>query len=211
MKRKIKPIKSKLSAAEIQRAIYIDYEGNMHAAPTLLGWRVDGQNHAAIVESGFADCAGRYRAKQVTEKPHEVLIRELVLQAQTEGRRIVSWSEHDYNMMHDAVGDADRLQIRQVFRNALNTARPWHRRTRGATPPDKASLSYFCDILYFPVPEKYGLGLVGESLKTIREQLSQGRKYADLSPGARSRWVRVVKHNQLDLEGMEHVLKTMAA
>ena len=66
MKREIKPIQSKLSAAEIQRAIYIDYEGNMHAAPTLLGWRVDGQNHAAIVESGFADCAGRYRAKHVT-------------------------------------------------------------------------------------------------------------------------------------------------
>ena len=41
---------AKLTAKEAKNAIYIDYEGNMKLPPTLLGWYVDGEYLASILE-----------------------------------------------------------------------------------------------------------------------------------------------------------------
>ena len=49
--------------------------------------------------------------------------------------------------------------------------------------------------------------VVGKTVKLRR----QGREYAQLTPKARASWVKVVKHNRLDLEGMQLVLQAITA
>lgn len=44
---------AKLTAEEVEKAIYIDYEGNIKLPPTLLGWYVDGTYMASILEPLF--------------------------------------------------------------------------------------------------------------------------------------------------------------
>jgi hypothetical protein len=50
---------AKLTAEEVKKAIYIDYEGNIKLPPTLLGWYVDGEYKASILEPLFETCENR--------------------------------------------------------------------------------------------------------------------------------------------------------
>ena len=198
--------KVKITPAEAKSAIYLDYEGNKDKAPTLLGWAVSGAYKAAIVEPLFATCADRYRAKGIYAEDHAKLVLRLITQAEDENRLIVSWSEHDFNQMAMVLKPDDVKRLLVIYRNAIRTARPWHQITIGRLP-GRATLDYFESLTGYAVPEKFGLGLVGEALRLIRSQLKEGRDYSGLSDKARLDWVKIVKHNRHDLIGMAHVLK----
>ena len=200
---------AKLTALDAKNAIYIDYEGNIKLPPTLLGWYVDGEYKASILEPLFNTCQNRYKAKGILVEDHEKLAVRLIQQAEDEGRLIVSWSEHDYLLMCKVLTPRDAERLKVVYRNAIRTARPWYKQKYGPLP-EKASLKFFEDLLDFHVPERFGLGLVGKSLTLIRGQISKGRGYAELTNAARDGWTTVVRHNKLDIEGMAVVLKEMA-
>lgn len=202
------PTKPKVTAKEIARAIFIDYEGNIDADPTLLGWRIDGQHYAAILDERFTTCSNRFRAKGIVYAPHAGLAQELVDKAQNEDRVIVSWSEHDLRLISNVLSEQDQPALLSRYRNAITVARSWHYRTLGERAPE-GTLSYFNRLLGFPVPQKYGTGKVGQGLRLIRNQLQEGRQYPDLTPKARASWIAVVKHNELDLRSMEFLLKSM--
>ena len=199
---------AKLTAEEVKKAIYIDYEGNIKLPPTLLGWYVDGHYMASILEPLFETCENRYKAKGVYVEDHTQLALRLIQQAEDEGRLIVSWSEHDYLLMCKVLTPSDAERLKLVYRNAIRTARPWYRKKYGPLP-EKASLNFFEDLLGFYVPDRFGLGLVGEALRLIRGQIEEGRSYADFSKAAKNGWTSVVRHNKLDLEGMAFVLKEL--
>ena len=201
-----KTSKVKITSAEAKSAIYLDYEGNKDKSPTLLGWAVSGKYKAAIVEPLFATCADRYRAKGIYAEDHANLVLRLITQAEDEKRLIVSWSEHDFNQMAMVLKPDDIHRLLLVYRNAIRTARPWHQMKYGKLP-GSATLDYFESLTEYVVPEKFGLGLVGEALRLIRNQLKEGRDYSGLSDKARVAWVKIVKHNRHDLIGMAHVLK----
>ncbi len=197
---------AKLTAEEVNKAIYIDYEGNIKLPPTLLGWYVDGKYMASILEPLFETCANRYKAKGIYVEDHHQLVLRLIQKAEDEGRLIVSWSEHDYLIMCKVLTPSDVERLKLVYRNAIRTAKPWYRKKYGPLP-EKATLNFFEDLLGFYVPDQFGLGLVGEALRLIRAQIQEGRGYANFSKAAKDGWTSVVRHNKLDLEGMAFVLK----
>jgi len=201
-----KTSKVKITSAEAKSAIYLDYEGNKDKSPTLLGWAVSGKYKAAIVEPLFATCADRYRAKGIYAEDHANLVLRLISQAEHEKRLIVSWSEHDFNQMAMVLKPDDIHRLLLVYRNAIRTARPWHQMKYGKLP-GSATLDYFESLTGYVVPERFGVGLVGNALRLIRSQLKEGRDYSGLSDKARVDWPKIVKHNRHDLIGMAHVLK----
>ncbi len=201
-----KTSKVKITSAEAKSAIYLDYEGNKDKEPTLLGWFVLGKYKAAIIEPLFATCADRYRAKGIYPEDHATLVLSLITQAEDEKRLIVSWSEHDFNQMALVLKPDDIHRLLLVYRNAIRTARPWHQ-IKFSKLPGSATLDYFESLTGYVVPERFGVGLVGNALRLIRSQLKEGRDYSGLSDKARGDWVKIVKHNRHDLIGMAHVLK----
>jgi hypothetical protein len=203
---RFKTSRAKITSAEARQAIYLDYEGNKDKEPTLLGCFVSGAYKAAIIEPLFATCADRYRAKGIYPEDHETLVLSLISQAEVENRLIVSWSEHDFNHMAMVLKPGDIQRLLVVYRNAIRTARPWHQSKIGKLP-GRATLDYFESLSGYVVPEKFGLGLVGQTLRLIRGQLQQKRDYPELSDRSREGWVKIVKHNRHDLIGMAHVLK----
>ena len=205
---KPKASSAKLTAEEVKKAIFIDYEGNIKLPPTLLGWFVDGKYLASILEPLFETCENRYKAKGVYVQDHTQLARRLIRQAEDEGRLIVSWSEHDYLLMFEVLMPSDAERLKLVYRNAIRTARPWYRKKYGPLP-EKASLNFFEDLLGFYVPDRFGLGLVGESLRLIRGQIKEGRNYAEFTSAAKNGWTSIIRHNKLDLEGMAFVCGKM--
>jgi hypothetical protein len=207
-KQRPKASSASLNAQEVMNAIYIDYEGNIKLPPTVLGWFVDGEYRASIIEPLFETCENRYKAKEIFVEDHEQLALRLIKQAEYEERLIVSWSEHDYLQMSKVLKPKDLERLKTLYRNAIRTARPWYRKKYGPLS-EKASLNFFEELLEFYVPERFGIGLVGNSLRLIRGQIADGRGYADLTKAARDGWITVVRHNKLDLEGTSFVLKKM--
>lgn len=59
---------AKVTAEEVKKAIYIDYEGNIKLPPTLLGWYVDGEYMASILEPLFETCENRYKASSSSKR-----------------------------------------------------------------------------------------------------------------------------------------------
>lgn len=202
------PSKPKITASELPRAILIDYEGNIDRAPTLLGWRIDGQTTAAIIEDAFATCSDRYRAKGIFQHQHKKLAVDLIEQACDEDRVVISWSEHYLRVMSQILSPKNQSRLMHRYRNAIATARPWHYELEQARAPT-GELAYFNKLLGFPIPDKYGTGKVGQGLRLIRNQLNEGRDCAELTPKARASWIAIVKHNALDLRSMEYVLRAM--
>ena len=195
----------RLNKQQIEKAIFLDYEGNIDKPPTLLGWRVDGETFGAIVEPLFSICEKKFKAKYVVALNHQELVSELIQRACDENRCIVTWSQHDLYVMKEAIAPSQSKQLAAVYRNALSTARPWHRNVYGVTA-SVASLSHFCELLDVNVPDRFGAGIVGSTLGLIRSQLNEGRSYGDLTPKARLGWVKVVRHNEYDLICMEKIL-----
>ena len=210
--------KPQLTASELPGAILVDYEGNkpapgaaLHRPPTLLGYLVDDQEAAGIIEPLFAEqCAAKYKARHAVREDHAALVRRLVVRAETEGRVIVSWSEHDLKHMVRAVPEME-ARLLAVYRNAI---KPVHRylRQRGILlKKGDAKLYYVCGILGIPVVDKYGEGLVGKGLRMIRKQLEAGKAYGDLTKGEQRAWQNIVKHNRQDLFTMKALLERALA
>jgi hypothetical protein len=59
----MQPGQTILTGDEICRAIFIDYEGSKMKPPTLLGYMIDDEIGAGIVERCFNDCGHRWAAK----------------------------------------------------------------------------------------------------------------------------------------------------
>jgi hypothetical protein len=195
--------------AASRRAIYVDYEGNKNAEPTLVGWRVDGIYHAAIVETSFGPCAGRHRAREPVAASHEDAVRVLLQSAIEGDRAVVSWSVHDLKLLHAVLGRHEQARLLERYVNALDIARPWHRRVHGHTAPGGARLAYFACLFGIAIPAKYGELVVGTNLSALRRLLVAGRQYRDFSAEQKKRWVTVVKHNKADLGAMEGIVRAI--
>lgn len=200
-----------IGATEARRALYVDYEGSKDHPPTLLGYLVEGTLAAGIVEPLFAPCRERYRAAHATVADHRQLLVDLVDRAEREDRLIVSWSKHDLRLMEAALGgDAEHLTILgRRYRDARLTARRW-KNLRHADVEGANTLDLYRELLQLEVPERFGRGVVGKALATLRTQLAEGRGYGDLSDGAQKGWRAVVGHNRYDLEVMRSVCVSVA-
>lgn len=189
-----------LGALEAQRAFYVDYEGSKGRAPTLLGYLVGDELSAGIVEPLFAPCHAHYRAAHAERADHVSLLAALIDRAEREDRLIVSWSEHDLRVMREALAGDTELEavLTRRHRDGRLTARRWRSITHaGVEGPN--SLDLYRALLKLKLPERFGHGVVGRALGTLRAQLAGGRGYDTLSDGAREGWRVVVAHNKYDL------------
>lgn len=208
--------KRRIEHAELDRAILVDYEGNKpapragtHPPPTLLGYMMDGEVSAGVIEPLFGlNCAAKRKAEYAIREDHRALVSRLLERAVDEHRVIVSWSEHDLDHMVRIVPELE-ARLLAVYRNAIKTVRPYLKKQEIRLNRGDARLYRVCEIFQIPVVEKYGEGLVGDGLSRVRKQLEQGKTYGTLTPGARRAWQHIVKHNRQDLLTMKAVLEVV--
>ena len=200
-----------LARDKISRAVFIDYEGSKTQPPTLLGYMIDDEIGAGIVERCFNDCRHRWGAKHAVPTDHLRLVRKLIHQAENEHRVIISWSQHDYKIMVDVLRPhkRDLSTLERLFRNAIFTAKKQFKNIFPKAEGQQNDLAFMMENTGYRVPEKYGKGVVGTSISQLRKQLASGLGYADLGPEGRRLWRTIIKHNVHDLKGMKHVLNTL--
>jgi hypothetical protein len=146
-----------------------------------------------------------------------LLVTKLIHRARMEDRVIISWSEHDYKFICDALSTQPHARItrrdstevttiKRRFRNAIFSARRWFKQRYPSVEKRSNALAFMMQITGYRVPAKHGPKVIGKALREIREQLANGCEYSALSDAARRGWRTIVKHNAHDLKGMQHVL-----
>jgi hypothetical protein len=193
----------RLSAAEALRALYIDFEGGKDQPPVLLGvLRHAGRGSRPyvqqdVVDPVFAGLVPRYL-------PLRDCVENVVRRAEHGDRRIVSWSEHDLNVVRtlraEDPGLVERFEAR--YANARAFAEYWRNRLHGGSKPERGRLADYLELIGYPVPDDAEAGHVGDTIRALRPRLSRG---LPLTAAQQARWDRLVEHNRFDCAGMRAV------
>ncbi len=193
----------RLSAAEALRALYIDFEGQKDQPPVLLGvLRRGGKGSTPFVHQDVVDKA--FTSFSVPVMSLRGAVEKAVLRAERSGRRIVSWSQHDLEVVRTLRDDDPELVARFEGRyaNALSVAKRWRNRCYGGVKPAIGRLADYLALIGYPVPDDAAPGQVGETIRVLRRPLEQG---LPLTARQRSRWGHLVEHNRYDCAGMRRV------
>ena len=188
----------RLSAAEALSALYIDFEGRKDEPPVFLGVHRRGDHvQPDIVDDAFATMGESSMSLHAS-------VEKVVRRAEKRDVRIVSWSEHDLNVVR-TLGDEDpdlvsRFEAR--YANARLVARRWRYWVHGGDQPDTGRLVDYLELIDYEVPDDAGPGNVGNTIRDIRDRLQRS---LEPTPGQRDRWDRLVEHNWHDCVGMRQI------
>jgi hypothetical protein len=191
----------RMTAVEARTAFYVDFEGGKDAAPVLLGiLRKHTQQY--VVDPVFRSLGPTYLELRQA-------VATVVTRAEKQDRRIVSWSEHDLDIVRSLANEpalARRFESR--YANARALAARWAIREPGIEKPETGDLERYLELIGFDVPDAAGPGHVGETIRSLRPTLSAGR-----APNERqlARWSDLLEHNRCDCEGMRAVCVRAAA
>lgn len=193
----------RLTAAEAERALYVDFEGQTDKAPVLLGIlrrRGKGNEPSAfqlVVDPEFEGAGPALRGLRDA-------VDVLVLRAESGNRRIVSWSEHDLEVVRRLRDEDPDLVARfeRRYANALAVARRWANRLHPDDKPGNGKLGGYLAMIGYRVPLDAAAGDVGDTIRALRPTLAAGRQ---MTPRQKERWARLRSHNRHDCAGMRMV------
>lgn len=193
----------RLTAEEAARALYIDFEGQTDKAPVLLGiLRRRGKAEEPSVFQVVVD--PEFEVAGPTLRGFREAVENVVVRAEARDRRIVSWSEHDLEVVR-RLRDEDpdlvaRFEARYV--NALAVARRWANKLHREDRPASGELGGYVAMIGYAVPEDAGPGHVADTIDAIRRTLVRGRP---MTEGQKVRWSQLRAHNRHDCAGMREV------
>ena len=193
----------RLSALEARRALYIDFEGEKDKPPVLLGvLRRPGRGAEPSVHQDVVDREFEPAGPNARELRDAVEV--VVARAEHGDRRIVSWSEHDLEMVRTLREDEPELVARfeRRYVNALGLARRWANMLHPEDKPANGKLAGYLALIDYEVPPSGDPGRVGKTIRALRPTLRGGRP---LTLGQRRRWAQLLEHNRHDCAGMRAV------
>jgi len=216
-----------LTPEQASCAIYFDFEGCKHEAPSLLGWSYLSDDRRteyvcqSVVEPLLWSTAGvkiPHTAGNCCcdSKTLEDAVRYLADIARRDDRLLVSWSTHDLTMIQDYV--CDKLLVLQVaarYRNSLPTARQWLKKVHPEIELSsgfggKHTLATYAQIMGLHVPVKYGANVAAHGIRTMRAVYESGRTYTSSTKPERDDWKALLGHNRLDCKYAREIITRAA-
>jgi hypothetical protein len=186
-----------LSAAEALRALYIDFEGRKDEAPVLRGVHRRGRGSLPYVQQDVVDEV--FEGLVPRYLPLRDCVENVVRRAEHGDRRIVSWSQHDLDVVR-TLRDEDPELVDRF--EALAVARRWRNKCHGGDKPTEGTLANYLELIRYPVPDDAEPGHVGNTIRDLRPRLARG---LPLTAKQQARWDRLVEHNRFDCAGMRAV------
>ena len=210
-----------LSRDEVQRAIYIDFEGTATEPASFLGVYCDGAWEVWIIEESLHGAAVHHKNGQVTASDRQSVITSLRSRALDERRRIIAWSDRELQeiLKTPGINERESRWWTDNLVNALPPAKRWANRNRVEIPvvgssrglrPNKWSLSGFRRATgYRKLSSAHETGNTASRIRTVREQLAKRGSYSKLTKVAKGKWTKVLTHNYHDCVGLQHVVNTI--
>jgi len=181
---------------ETDGPFYFDFEGAKDQPPVLMGYLRKEHVQQYVVDSTFQPAGPGYlELRQV--------VKTVLTRAEKQDRRIVSWSEHDLDLVRELTNEPALVGAFEArYGNGRALAARWASRTGGITKPVDGDLENYLALVGFEVPEHAGPGSVGKTVRSLRASLEAGR---DLTEHQLQRWADLLDHNAYDCLGARAV------
>jgi hypothetical protein len=186
---------NQLTPAEARTAFYVDFEGGKDAPPVLMGiLRKHTQQY--VVDPVF-------RPLELAYLELRQAVATVVTRADKQDRRIVSWSEHDLEVVRSLTKEPALIaRFEKRYANGRALAARWASRVPEVEKPATGDLELYFKLIGFHVPDSAGPGKVGKTVRSLRGSLEAGRSPTEAQTQA---WHDLLQHNHFDCEGMREV------
>lgn len=229
-KRKNYPISQK----DVDRALYLDFEGrgklkktDPDPPPSLVGVLCEGYYEVFVLDSQLSDLTHRpyIRSQSIKEFCEQILDR-----AKQENRRLICWSWYDFKVFEEKgfppgnIGydvkipfdeerkkDKNLHEVYQKFRDNVKLFRKKSlavSRKKTLRPKAHSLLTLVAAGLGLSRPGSFGAGLVGRWLRSILDQSTKD-SYLLWSVGTKKNVTKLLKHNCHDCVATQYVLKRL--
>ncbi len=188
---------SDITHAQAERAIYIDFEGFMDKAPSLVGVLVDDTYQSIVLDPELTLAAD---AKQLPGMGLNDLVQSLLRQSVDEDRYIVGFSYHEKNTVLEYVG----IDISQRYRDAHKVAKTWANRLSGEKP-ENWDLVTFLKFIGFEYTN-YGQALVTKWLRAVIGMSNKKGSLEACTSTVKRHWTKLQKYNEQDCRGTKALM-----
>ncbi len=198
-----RPSFKRLSPDEAERALYLDFEGNADQPPVLVGvLRREGRGERPFVQQEVLDPV--FASLGLPVMSLLAVVQKVVVRAEARDRRIVSWSQHDLEVVRRLAADHPELveRFEARYANAKSVAQRWVNKLNPERRPVDGRLIDYLGLIEYVVPEAAEAGEVGETIRRLRRTLDAGR---ELTANQHERWERLLEHNRHDCAGMKRI------
>lgn len=190
-----------MSETEAARAIYVDFEGFKDKPPSLVGILVDGKLKQVILEPKLFPAAV---AKECKMGFIEEVARELRARCESEGRVLISYSEHELRQFKQYANES----FDDIYRNALVIAKRWWNVLHpGEVRP--RTLKAYLKAIGHEMPASLGADKATARLKSVIGSLDRRGKYKAVPKGVKKKWWNLLDYNERDCRGTQ-TLVTLA-
>jgi len=142
---------------------------------------------------------------------------ELRLLAEREDRRIIAWSDHERaELPEHLTSSADRQWFADHVVNAIPIAKRWLRQVHPELRLEKDptgwmrgrhQLKRYFGLIGYEVPAAFGPGHSADRIRAVRLMLAKrGGQYTALTTVVKAKWVKALKHNLFDCDGLRHLM-----
>jgi len=191
--------KKKLTLKQAERGIYIDFEGFQDAAPSLIGILVD-EHFEQVVLAEELILAGE--AKNMRPSTFEEVVGELILLCKNENRKIIAFSQYEAN----TISEYANIDIRPFYKDARKIAKRWYNTFYYESKPRPRALKEFLEFIEYPRGKYLGNQKSTSRIKNVQEMLQKKGSYHEITSVAKAKWTKLLKHNQIDCEGMKALM-----
>ena len=210
-----------ITQRQAQRAVYLDFEGFKEASPVLAGLAVDGEFAWTVLDPSMELAAD---AKKIQVADIKDYLSDLIARCEREDRLIIGFSRREAIAVTETLG----IELGDRYCNALKLARRWRNRVHTAEA-DKVrkrrararqrgrwvgskdnALIAFSQLAGIQPPRDYGYRCVTSRLRHVQDQLKSRGSYERLTPTAKGKWTKLLKHNRFDCRGLRELTIQMA-
>jgi hypothetical protein len=223
----------KLDSSVVERAVFLDFEGNTDRLPTFAGVLYDDHFEQVIFEDTFNPVLESYEPRQHSAPrdysprlPHpsrtamgkstlEAFTRQLVRQCQQQQRRIVAWSQHEKEVLIAAEPNLAEA-IEGLYVDAKDRAKDWKRRFHHnvrfmRTPRGGAhKLKAYFALIGYTRETYFGEQQAGQRIAFVRQQLRRRGEYQAITSTGKAKWTKVLDYNWHDCYGLRELTVTVA-
>jgi hypothetical protein len=207
---------------EVERGIYIDFEGRVGRRPALLGVfdpeaDTEMQVRQIVLEPGLAPAA---TASDLEVAGIERQVEALVALAERDGRPLIGWSSREPHAVRDHCSPELAARFEASYRDARKAARSWRRRTGRQLPASSTvrghALSRYARLIGYEASSSlWGIGSA-RIIADLEDAFGRGATWDQLGRGnarwrRKGRWTRMLRHNELDCRATYEVARVATA
>jgi len=189
-----------ITAEEMKRGIYIDFEGIPTRSPSLMGVLCQGKMKQIVFDEDLiSTTAGNPNLS--FEGFSEALL-DLQRQALREGRCLIAFSQHESNLALEFGG----VDISLLYKDARFIAKRWRNRILRLNDTSIRSLKDYANLIGLNYPEGM-IGMAARSLQNIKKSIGEHENFQNCPMETKMCWSRLLHYNRLDCIWMREVVR----